>query len=169
MYYHNILHDDMRNGDGLRVVLFVSGCEHHCDGCQNPQTWDCESGIEFDSDALDEILDELGKDYISGLTLSGGDPFHPTNISTVFNICSIAKQKHPDKTIWIYTGYKFEDLLDNASTRQIIMRYCDILIDGEFKKELADVNYHWAGSTNQRVIDIQKSIAENQIVLWSAT
>lgn len=173
MNYHNILHDDMRNGEGLRVVLFVSGCSHHCDGCQNPQTWDCQSGIEFDNSAFDEIFDILEKDYISGLTLSGGDPLHENNLEDVLLICATAKKLHPEKTVWIYTGYRFEDILDDNiygnAMRRYILQYCDVLIDGEFQNELADINYPWAGSTNQRVIDVQKSLTINQVVLWDGT
>lgn len=171
MNYHNILHDDMRNGEGLRVVLFVSGCSHHCDECQNPQTWDGTSGIEFDGNAFDEIFDALEKDYISGLTLSGGDPFYECNLSTVLHICSHAKKHHPEKTVWIYTGYTFEELMDNHSyendTRRLILKYCDVLVDGRYDKELLDVNYPWAGSTNQRVISVSESLEKGEVVLWT--
>lgn len=171
MNYHNILHDDMRNGEGLRVVLFVSGCPHHCDGCQNPQTWDCQSGIEFDGNALDEIFEALERDYISGLTISGGDPLCDCNLGIVLNICSSAKKLHPNKTVWIYTGYEFEELMDNNvyenDTRRLILRYCDVLVDGKYDKNLADVNYPWAGSTNQRVINVQESLRQKEIVLWT--
>lgn len=170
MNYHNILTDDMRNGEGLRVVLFVSGCNHHCDECQNPQTWDCNSGIEFDGDAFYEIIDKLSHDYISGLTLSGGDPLHENNLEDVLLICATAKRLYPNKSIWIYTGYNFEDILtDNITrndTRQIILQYCDVLIDGRYDKTLADVNYPWAGSTNQRIIDVQKSLTEGKVILY---
>ena len=165
MFYHNILHDDMRNGDGLRVVLFVSGCNHHCEECHNPQTWDCYSGIEFDASALSEIFDALGKDYISGLTLSGWDPFHPNNLEVVNTICSTAKTIHPEKTVWIYTGYLYEELLKEHQDG--ILKYCDVLVDGEYKKELSDVNYPWAGSTNQRVINVQESLKQKEVVLWT--
>lgn len=151
MNYHNILHDDMRNGDGLRVVLFVAGCNHRCKGCHNPETWSINSGIEFDDNALSEICAQLDKDYISGLTLSGGDPLHPANRETITELCRIIKHLYPHKTIWLYTGYLYEQVqtLD-------VMQYIDVIVDGEFKKELADVNYHWAGSTNQRVIKLCK-------------
>ena len=165
MNYHDILHDDMRNGEGLRVVLFVSGCNHHCDECHNPQTWDCQSGIEFDSNAFSEMFEALGKDYISGLTLSGGDPFHPNNIDMVYNICSTAKSLYPNKTVWIYTGFLYEELL--LKYKDSILKNCDVLIDGEYKKDLADVKYPWAGSTNQRVIDCKKSLEKGEIILWN--
>lgn len=164
MNYHNILHDDMMNGDGLRVVLFVSGCEHHCNHCQNPQTWGINSGIEFDLAAKEEIFEQLSKDYISGITFSGGDPLHPNNSLEVFLLINEIRKKFPTKTIWLYTGYTWEEL-QNIREKMKVVVSCDVLVDGEFMQELADVNYHWAGSTNQRIIDVQKSLQENKVVL----
>lgn len=178
MNYHNILHDDMRNGTGLRVTLFVSGCNNKCEGCQNPQTWDINSGIPIDENALDEIFEALEKPYISGLTLSGGDPMHPNNVETCYHLCDYAKTHYPDKTIWLYTGYRIDDIWvkngdwttsDVNLTRDYgnaMLRYLDVLVDGKFVHELADVNYHWAGSTNQRVIDVQKTLQKQEIVLY---
>ena len=172
MNYHNILHDDMRNGDGLRVVLFVSGCEHYCTNCQNPQTWDKDSGIEFDLAAKEEIFEQLNKDYISGITFSGGDPLYKENLRETYSLILEIKDKFPTKTIWIYTGYTWEDIINEIDTwhqdeliLSQIIKNIDVLVDGEYKEELADINYPWAGSTNQRVIDIQKSLQENKIVL----
>lgn len=161
MRYHNITHDDMLNGDGLRVVLWLSGCEHHCPGCQNPLTWNPDDGIIFDDRAMDEICSQLSKDYISGLTLSGGDPFYPVNRMELPDILLQLKIKYPDKTIWCYTGYLFDDI-----RYEKLMRYLDVLVDGRFVKELADVNYPWAGSTNQRVIDVRKSLIEGEVILY---
>ena len=162
MNYHNILHDDMLNGDGLRVVLFVSGCNHHCPQCQNPQTHAIDSGILFDQSALNELKQELQKDYIAGITFSGGDPLHPSNRETVaaiiWALSDIIKNQH--KTVWIYTGYQW-----NEVKNELAVRLADVLVDGEFNPELLDVNYPWAGSTNQRVIDVQKSLAAGQVIL----
>lgn len=181
MNYHNILHDDMRNGEGLRVTLFVSGCQNQCDGCQNPQTWDMNSGLYFDDKATKEIFDFLSHNYIDGITFSGGDPLHYHNVRTVFNLCREIKEKYPEKTIWLYTGYTLETFWTSFETsiiddlnpdnslrdfRNAILKYIDVLVDGKFVKELADVNYHWAGSTNQRVIDVQKTLASNKIALY---
>ena len=105
MNYHNITKDDMLNGDGLRVVLWVSGCTHHCDGCQNPITWDLAGGIPFDEAAEEELFEALSKPHVSGITFSGGDPLFSTNKGTVFCLCQEIKKKFPTKTIWIYTGY----------------------------------------------------------------
>ena len=169
MNYHNILHDDMRNGDGLRVVLFVSGCNHHCPNCQNPQTWDKDSGIEFDLAAKEEIFEQLNKDYISGITFSGGDPLHSNNLHEIYSLILEIKNKFPTKTIWIYTGYNYDELQKSKFSedkfRTSIISLCDVLVDGIYIEELSDVNYPWCGSTNQRVIDVQKSLQENKIVL----
>ena len=146
MKYHNILKDDMRNGDGLRVVLFVAGCEHHCRNCQNPITWDPEGGLIFDLLAFEEIRDQLKQGHISGLTLSGGDPLHPANLEDITCLCHWVKAKFPKKTIWCYTGYTLEQVMDLEA-----LQYIDVLVDGPFIQELADVKYKWAGSTNQRI------------------
>lgn len=144
--YHNILHDNMVNGDGLRVVLFVAGCEHHCKNCQNPITWDVNGGLELTLNELEEIFIELRKPHVSGITFSGGDPLHPANRESIYRLCQWAKAVFPDKTIWLYTGYYFEQIKDLP-----VMQYIDVLVDGPFVQELADVNYKWAGSTNQRI------------------
>lgn len=165
MNYHNILHDNMLNGDGLRVVLFVSGCDHHCNKCQNPQAWDTCSGIQFDLAAKEEIFEQLSKDYISGITFSGGDPLHSHNYLEVFLLINEIRKKFPSKNIWLYTGYTWEQLQNTREKMKVVVS-CDVLVDGEFMQDLADVNYKWAGSTNQRVIDVQKSLRENKIVLY---
>lgn len=149
MNYHDITKCDMKNGDGLRVVLWVSGCNHHCPECQNPQTWDPNSGILFDESAFAELMDALSFSYIGGLTVSGGDPLYPNNRDTVLGICKAVKGIYPDKTIWLYTGYEYEEVKDLE-----IMKYIDTIVVGPYKKELRDVSYPWAGSTNQRVINI---------------
>ena len=154
MNYHNILHDDMRNGEGLRCVLFVSGCNHKCKGCQNPQTWDPNSGILFDNDAKEEIFDQLSKDYISGLTLSGGDPLYENNLTDILSLVKEVKEKFPEKNIWIYTGYCYDDIKLDPIRNEIIS-YCDVLVDGPYVEQLSDVNYPWAGSSNQCVIKLK--------------
>jgi anaerobic ribonucleoside-triphosphate reductase activating protein len=163
MRYHNITHDDMLNGDGLRVVLWVSGCTHKCQGCQNPITWNPDDGLEFDIAAKNEIFNELKKDYVSGITFSGGDPFYIGNIDAVTKFIHDIKMSYPSKTVWVYTGYQYEYLLDNLYYSLINI---DVLVDGKFIKELSDVNYRWAGSTNQRAIDVQESLKQEDIVLW---
>lgn len=174
--YHNITHDDMNNGDGLRVVLWLSGCSHHCFNCQNPQTWNPDSGIPFDESAKQEILNELSKDYISGITLSGGDPLHENNLSEVLSLIEEIRNLFPNKTIWLYTGYTWEDLInvnypldsewENRILRKSIIELCDVLVDGEYIDEQRDVTLKWRGSSNQRVIDVQKSLKQGKVVLY---
>lgn len=168
MNYHNITTDDMNNGDGLRVVLWLAGCSHHCKGCQNPQTWNFESGISFDYLAESEVFDELKKDYISGITLSGGDPLFNGNLHSVLGLVRKIKKEFPNKTIWCYTGYVWEDILSEDGEygwyKREILKYVDVLIDGRYVEELRDVNLHWVGSSNQRVIDVQKSLKEGEVV-----
>ncbi len=171
MRYHDITKDDMKNGDGLRVVLWLAGCEHHCPGCQNPITWDPDDGLEFDDTAKKEIFDQLDKDYISGITFSGGDPLHPANINGVLELIEEIKQKYPDKTIWLYTGYTWEQLFDSNnkpySKRGEVVQNVDVIVDGMFVQNLLDVNYPWAGSRNQRVILVQETIKNpGKIVLY---
>lgn len=163
MNYHNIKHDDMLNGEGLRVTLFVSGCENHCPGCQNPQTWDPASGIPFDAIAMVEILNYLEKDYTSGLTLSGGDPLFPENRPVVQQICALCKSLEPSKTIWLYTGYHWADIQDVES-----LKYVDVMVEGPYDETQRDVQMHWAGSRNQRIIDVQNSLGKDAVTLYTA-
>ena len=160
MNYHNITKDDMLNGDGLRVVLWTAGCTHCCDGCHNPETWDVASGIEFDNAAEDELFEALSQDHISGITFSGGDPLHPFNRETVLRLAKKVKETYPNKTVWLYTGFLWEEVKD-----KIELDYIDVLIDGEFKKELNDNNLLWVGSSNQRIIDVKKTLEQGNIVL----
>lgn len=153
MRYHNITKDDMLNGDGLRVVLWVAGCTHCCKECHNPQTWDPNGGIPFDELARQEIFEQLDHDYISGITFSGGDPLHAANQMEVRELVSEIKEKYPNKTVWLYTGDTWEKILYYPIVRNI-----DVLVDGEFHFEEKDVKLCWKGSSNQRVIDVQKSL-----------
>lgn len=164
MNYHNITKADMLNGDGVRVVLWVAGCSHHCHKCQNPETWDCDGGILFDDSALNEVLAELKHDWCDGLTLSGGDPLHINNRETVFGICKTVKKLFSNKTIWCYTGYEWDAVKNIPEIGNI-----DVLIDGKFDIMKADINYPWAGSTNQRVIDVPKSLSEGRVILYEST
>ena len=154
MRYHNITKDDMRNGDGLRVVLWVAGCNHCCKECHNPITWDPAGGLPFDEEAKREIFEQLDKDYVSGITLSGGDPLYPGNRLDVRALCAELREKYPHKTIWLYTGDSWENIKDDP-----VMEYIDVLVDGEFHPEEKDVKLLWKGSKNQRVIDVQKTLS----------
>ena len=153
MRYHNITKDDMLNGDGLRVVLWVAGCSHCCKECHNPITWDPDGGLLFDEAAKQEIFEQLDHSYISGITFSGGDPLHSANRLDVRNLMSEIREKYPDKTIWLYTGYEWKDVWHYP-----MMKYVDVVVDGEFKIDLKDTNLLWKGSSNQKVIDVQATL-----------
>lgn len=160
MRYHNITKDDMLNGDGIRAVIWVAGCSHHCGGCQNPITWDPEGGLPFDEKAKAELFTYVRfNDYVSGVTFSGGDPLYPGNVKEIMDLVKSVKQI-PGRTVWIYTGYLWEEVKDIPG-----MELVDVLVDGEYKEELRDVNYHWAGSTNQRVINVPESLKRGEVVL----
>lgn len=168
----------MNNGNGLRVVLWLSGCSHHCYNCQNPQTWNPDSGIPFDESAKQEIFNELSKDYISGITFSGGDPLHENNLDEVLKLVQEIRISFPEKTIWLYTGYEMSEIvkqeqyekvngiLDVWSKRLEIIKLVNVLVDGEYIDEQRDLTKKWAGSSNQRVIDVQQSLAQNKVLLY---
>lgn len=160
MKYHNITKEDMLNGDGLRAVLWLSGCSHGCYLCQNPVTWDAKCGLEFNEEAKEELLHELEKPYISGVTLSGGDPLFLGNREEVGRLLHELKERFPDKTIWLYTGYTWEEI-----HTLFFLSLVDVLVDGKFIFEQKNEQLHWRGSANQRVIDVPASLAENKVVL----
>lgn len=161
MRYHNITTDDMLNGDGLRTVLWVAGCTHRCEGCHNPITWDIDGGIPFDEAAESELFDKLSADYISGVTFSGGDPLHPQNRDEVTRLARKVRAELPDKTIWLYTGFDWEDIKELE-----IIPLLDVVVDGRFVKTLLDAKLHWKGSSNQRVIDVRETLRLDKIVLF---
>ena len=160
MNYHNITHDDMLNGKGFRVVLWVAGCSHHCKGCHNSETWNPNSGILFDDSAKEEIYNELKKDYVQGITFSGGDPLFPGNRDEISKLIKDIKEKFPQKNIWLYTGFVYDQVKDLE-----VMNYIDVLVDGPFIIELKSPEKHWVGSSNQRVIDLQKTKRSGQLCL----
>ena len=184
MNYHNITYPDMLNGDGLRVVLWLSGCSHNCYKCQNPQTHDPNSGILFDEKAEEELFRELSKDYISGLTLTGGDPLHENNLDGVLNLVNKIRLSFPNKSIWIYSGYSFtelfmyddqikknpnylrKDIMEIYKKRQEIVKQCTVMVDGRYIDSQRNPSKKWAGSDNQKVISIQESIKQGKVVLY---
>ena len=161
MRYHNITKDDLLNGSGIRVVLWVAGCGHHCPECHNPITHDPKGGIPFDDAAKEEIFAELRKDYVSGITFSGGDPLHPINVNEIGELVAEINAMFPNKTKWLYTGYTYEQI---SSLPFISM--LDVVCDGRFEVEKFDPKIHWVGSSNQRVIDIKATKREGRIVLF---
>ena len=162
MNYHNITVDDMLTGDGLRTVLWVAGCDHRCRGCQNPQTWDRNSGVPFDDAAKEELFGYLSRDYISGLTLSGGDPLFEPNRLDIEKLVYEVNERFPDKTIWLYTGSLFEEIRSLPFVPLI-----DVIVDGPYVERLRDPQLHWKGSSNQRVIDVRRTFAQGRVVLWT--
>lgn len=179
MRYHNITTADMMNGEGLRVVLWLSGCSHHCYNCQNPVTWDENDGLIFDESAKKELFRELDKDYISGLTLSGGDPLHEANLDGVLDLVNRFRLLLPNKSIWIYSGYTWSQVMNPIITsdfnpkrddiirkRQEIIKQCTVMVDGRYIDSQRDITLKWRGSINQKVIDIKKSIMQNELVLY---
>lgn len=153
MNYSAIKKCDIANGEGIRVVLFVSGCDHYCNGCHNKETWNPDNGKAFTDDTLQEIFKELDKDYISGITISGGDPFYKYNILDIYSLIIEIKEQYPNKSIWIYTGYTLDELLSkNSIFINVILRTIDVLVDGPYIENLKDITYKWAGSTNQQIL-----------------
>ncbi len=169
MRYHNITKADMLNGEGLRVVLWTSGCSHHCHACQNAITWNEEDGLVFDEKAKEEIYTELEKDWCSGLTLSGGDPLFCANRGELLEFLKEVRKRFPEKTIWCYTGYTWEELLEQRKNDKDllgILELLDVLLDGKFVLHLANEKLHYVGSSNQYIIDVKKSLKENQKILY---
>lgn len=160
MNYGKINKVDIANGPGVRVSLFVSGCRNRCKGCFNPETWDFNFGEEFTAEPKCQIVDALRPEWIAGLSILGGDPFEPENIDEITTFCFIIRRMYPDKTIWIYTGYLYEDLKDLA-----IMDYIDVLVDGPFIEAQKDLTLKFRGSKNQRLIDVQESRSSGTLKL----
>ena len=181
MNYHKIEKTSVSNGTGVRVVLWVSGCSLHCKGCHNPETWNLNSGKPFDEEAKRELFEALDKPYIQGITFSGGHPLETENAEEVLNLCKEIKEKFPTKDIWLYTGYTFEDICEqyrdcalwnlfrNSKEPNIWsnIRYIDVLVDGKFVEEEKDITLLFKGSKNQRLIDMQKTINSEKIVLYN--
>lgn len=160
MYYGTIKNYDIANGPGVRVSLFVSGCRHHCKGCFNAETWDFHYGKPFTPDTAGEIMKALTPSYISGLTVLGGEPFEPENQPEVTKLLRMAREHFPEKTIWCYTGYRYDvELAEGGSVYTEVtdemLSYIDVLVDGEFVQELKDISLQFRGSSNQRIIELQ--------------
>ena len=157
MNYGAIKLNDIANGPGVRVSLFVSGCTNCCPGCFQPETWDFDYGKKFTVNDMSYILDGLSPDYVHGLTILGGDPLHPRNVYDVENIVSIVKYAYPEKSIWLYTGYTYEDLIatEDEDTRHYIeniFKHIDVLVDGPFIEAEKDLTLYMRGSRNQRIL-----------------
>lgn len=160
--YNTIRRMDISNGPGVRVSIFFQGCHFHCKDCFNSETWDFEGGKEFTDKEIDLILDLASKDYIKGLSILGGEPLHPKNVDSTLKLVKAFKDKYPDKTIWCWTGYTYEDLDDKQKQ---VVNNLDVLVDGQFKIDLKNLKLKYSGSSNQRVIDIKKTKDNNSLVL----
>lgn len=162
MNYLKIVPCDIANGISVRTTIFVSGCDHHCLGCQNPTTWDAAAGIPFVEDTMQELLDLIRPNYIRGLTFSGGDPLFVQNRLIVGYICERVRKEFGDtKDIWMWTGYEWDEIKDWDH-----LKYVDVLVDGPYIEAQRDISLPWAGSRNQRVIDVKHSLEKGDVVLW---
>ncbi len=162
MRYNQIRSMDISNGPGVRVSLFFQGCHFHCKNCFNSDTWDFNKGIEFNDKVIDNILELCSKEYVAGLSILGGEPLHPVNINGTITLAKKFKSMYPNKTIWVWTGYKYEDIFNKE-----VLSYIDVLVDGQFIDELYDPKLKYKGSSNQRVIDVKATLKENKIVLYT--
>lgn len=167
MNYADIKRVDVANGEGVRVSVFVSGCNHHCKGCFNQCAWDFNYGNEFTEKEEEEVIDDLNHDYISGLTLLGGEPLEPVNQEGLLPLVKKVKEKFPDKKIWCYTGFDFEKdvvgkMAKESNTTKELLKYIDVLVDGKFEEDKKDLKLRFRGSSNQRILDVKESLKENK-------
>lgn len=171
MNYGSIHKYDIANGTGIRTSIFVSGCQHACKGCFNPEVWDFEYGNKYTNEVQEDLLNELDKAYIEGLSLLGGEPMHPRNQEDVLQLVIETKKRYPNKNIWCYTGFDFNDDILNKMVKFLpytrkILENIDVIVDGKFIEDKKDLSLHFRGSSNQRIIDVQKSLKENKVVLY---
>jgi len=175
MRYGAIKKRDTANGPGVRVVLFVSGCTHHCKGCFQPQTWDFNYGDDYTADTEQEIIDALAPDFMDGLTLLGGEPFEPDNQRALLPLLHRVRNEMPQKTIWAFSGYTFEELTGKTESRarcevtDEMLSLVDVLVDGEFQLDKRNISLQFRGSENQRLIDLPKTFENGEIVWWQDT
>ena len=161
MRYNKIRKMDISNGPGVRVSVFMQGCSFHCKNCFNAETWDFRGGEEFNDEVIDKVLELAKDDYIKGLSILGGEPLHPNNLKGTTKLAKAFREKYPNKTIWVWSGFLFDrDLKDKE-----VLNYIDVLVDGRYEDELHDFTLKWKGSSNQRVIDVKKTLKNNKIVL----
>lgn len=161
MNYANIIHGDMLNGIDYGIAFFPSGCTLKCDNCQNKHIWSKDAGVLFDNNAKQEIFEALNKDYNHRFSFVGGHVFEEFNLQECTQLAKEIRKKYPDKTIWCYTGYKWEDICNCE-----IITYIDVIVDGRFIEKLKDNKLHWRGSSNQRVIDVKKTLENKKVVLY---
>lgn len=183
MNISGIDYESIKDGEGVRAVIYISGCSHGCIGCHNVETHDVNNGVVFTEDIENEIIGNIAtRHFISGITLTGGDPLHENNLEDVLSLIEEIRVSFPEKTIWLYTGYMWEEIFNtpysrnyicttatdkNAIYRQQIIRNADVLVDGRYIESQRDITLKWRGSSNQRVIDVQRSLVRGEIILWT--
>ena len=168
MNYAAIKDCDIANGPGVRITLFVSGCNHHCKGCFNQEAWDFDYGQPFTQETIDTIIRMMKPGYIKGLTLLGGEPFDPRNQGAVVELLRQVKKVYPQKTVWAFSGYLFEKITSGAlGDTGEYLSYLDVLVDGPFVEEKKNLNLRFRGSENQRLIDVPASLRCGKVVLWT--
>ena len=160
MRYNKIRKMDISNGPGVRVSIFMQGCVFNCKNCFNPETHDFNGGKEFTDETIEKVLELCEKDFIVGLSILGGEPLHPKNVDASTRLAKRFKEKYPNKSLWVWSGFLYENLINLE-----IINYIDVLVDGVYKDELHNPTLSWRGSENQRVIDVKKSLKENKIIL----
>ena len=162
MRYNKIRKMDISNGPGVRVSIFFQGCEFHCKNCFNPETWNFDKGEEFTDEVIEKVLDLCKEDHIAGLSILGGEPMHPKNIEGTTKLAKAFKERYPEKTIWAWSGFLFDQYVKEKE----VANYLDVLVDGQFVDELRNPTLKWKGSANQRVIDVKKSLRSKKVILW---
>ena len=164
MRYNLVRKMDIADGPGVRVSIFLQGCEFHCYNCFNPETWDFEGGDELTDEVIDRVIELCSEEYVQGLSILGGEPMHPKNIAGTTKIAKAFKAVYPNKNLWVWSGFTFE-VLQKRKDAQEVLTLIDTLVDGQYKDELHDFRLEWRGSSNQRVIDVQKTLKKGEIVL----
>lgn len=180
MNYAQIRSMDISNGEGIGVSLFVQGCDFHCKNCFNSETWEFSKGHEWNDKTKNQFLKLIEKPFIQRISILGGEPLHPKNVQNVLKIVDEIRVSYPTKNIWLYTGYTWEQIMHPVITdinseqlkmlqmRKELVSKCNVLIDGRYVDELRDISLHWRGSSNQRVINVQETLKQKQIVLWES-
>lgn len=180
MNYAQIRSMDISNGEGIGVSLFVQGCDFHCKNCFNSETWEFSKGQEWNDKTKNQFLKLVEKPFIQRVSILGGEPLHPKNVQNVLKIVDEIRVSYPTKNIWLYTGYTWEQIMHPVITdinseqlkmlqmRKELVSKCNVLIDGRYVDELRDISLHWRGSSNQRVINVQETLKQKQIVLWES-
>ena len=161
MRYNKIRKMDIANGPGVRVSIFMQGCEFHCKNCFNQETWGFDGGEEFTDETIEKVLNACDKEYVEGLSILGGEPMHPKNIEGTTKLAKAFKEKFPNKTLWVWSGFTFEKYLKDKP----VLNYVDVLVDGQYVDELHNPTLKWKGSSNQRVIDVKKTLKKDKVVL----